>query len=173
MGKPIAPAAGYTLIEILIVMLIISIVGASAVLSISVNQTTRFKNLAHEITNLLTLGEEQALLQAAVYGLAFTDKSFQFYQFDANAKDHPWQPLTDKVLGLHTIPDGVQITVKVRDKIMHLAKNPQAPQQPQLIISTSGDIIPFTILIGQTDKPPRFQIIGNANGSIESAAISS
>jgi type II secretion system protein H len=172
MRKSLAAVAGYTLIEVLIVMLIISIVGGVTVLSINTNQNTRYKNLAQEITHLLTLGEEQALVQSAVYGMAFNDKSFQFYQFDPTAKDQPWRPLNDKVLGKHSIPDGVQITVKVRDKIMRLAKD-STQVQPQLIISTSGDIIPFTILIGKTDSPPRFQIIGNANGSIESAAISS
>jgi general secretion pathway protein H len=172
MRKSLAAVAGYTLIEILIVMLIISIVGGVTLLSVSINQNTRFKNLAQEITSLLTLGEEQALLQATVYGLAFTDKSFQFYQFDPTSKEQPWHPLNDKVLGLHNIPDGMQITVKVRDKIIHLVKD-SGKLQPQLIISTSGDILPFTILIGKTDNPPRFQITGNANGSIESAAISS
>jgi general secretion pathway protein H len=166
------PVAGFTLIEILIVMLIISIVGGVAMLSISVNQNTRYKNLARQITNLLTLGEEQALLQATVYGLAFTDKSFQFYQFDTTSKEHPWKQVDDKVLGLHPLPEGVQITVKVRDKIIPLAKS-AADAKPQLIIATSGEIIPFTILIGKIDNPPRFKIIGNANGSIESAAISS
>jgi general secretion pathway protein H len=165
-----ARPSGYTLIEILIVMLIISIVGGVTMLSISINQTTRFKNIANQITRLLTLAEEQALVEANVYGLAFTANSYQFYQFNANSKDQPWQPLTDKVMGLHTIPDGVQITVKVRDKIMQLTKS--QPTQPQLIIATSGDIIPFNILIGKVDQPPRFQVIGHANGSIESAAIS-
>ena len=187
MKKSIAPRAaaqGFTLIEILIVMLIISIVGGVAMLSISVNQTTRYKNLAQQITALLALGEEQALLQDAVYGLGFSAKAFQYYQFDVNKTPH-WQPLTDKVMGKRTIPDGVQISVQVQGKLLPLLKDETnndsdnvdlnkdafAGVKPQIIFATNGDILPFTILIGKTGSLPRYQITGNANGSIESAAL--
>jgi general secretion pathway protein H len=161
---------GFTLIEILIVMLIISIVGGVAMLSISFNPNTRYKTISREIKNLLMLGEEQALLQANVFGLAFTDKTFQFYQYNSEDKKNPWHPINEAPLGVHNIPAGVQITVKVNDKIVEAAKDPQK-LKPQLILSTSGEIIPFTILIGKTDGPPRYQVIGHTNGSLESVAI--
>lgn len=162
--------AGFTLIEILIVMLIISIVGGVAMLSISFNQNTHYKNLARQISTLLTLGEEQALLQANVYGLAFTNKTYQFYQFDSENKKAPWHPVTEGPLGPHNIPAGIQITVKVHDKIIALDKKAETIK-PQLILSTDGEIIPFTILIGKIDSPPHYQVIGYANGSLESVAI--
>jgi general secretion pathway protein H len=143
---------GFTLIELLIVMVIISVVGGVALLSISHNQNTRYDNLAKQITNLLSLAEEEAMLKPVVLGLGFTDTSFQFYEYDdskANAKEktNPWQPASSNELGLHRIPDDVQLTVKIRD------------------------IIPFTILIGKPGSEPRYQVVGLANGSLTSGPI--
>ena len=163
---------GFTLIELLIVMVIISVVGGVAMLTISHNQNTRFDNLTKQITSMLSLGEEQAMLQPAVLGLGFTDTTFQFYEYDESKtstqeKTHPWRPLDDPTLGLHHIPDGTQVTVKIRDKVIPTGKD----LAPQLIISTSGDIIPFTILIGKIGSEPAYQIIGAANGSLTSGPI--
>jgi general secretion pathway protein H len=163
---------GFTLIELLIVMVIISVVGGVALLSISHNQNTRYDNLAKQITNLLSLAEEEAMLKPVVLGLGFTDTSFQFYEYDdskANAKEktNPWQPASSNELGLHRIPDDVQLTVKIRNKVIPIGKD----QLPQLIISTSGDIIPFTILIGKPGSEPRYQVVGLANGSLTSGPI--
>jgi general secretion pathway protein H len=163
---------GFTLIELLIVMVIISVVGGVALLTISHNQNTRYDNLAKQITNMLSLGEEQAMLQPAVLGMGFTDTTFQFYEFDENKnstkeKSKAWRPVETPTLGLHHIPDGVQLTLKIRNKAIPTGKD----QLPQLIISTSGDIIPFTILIGKTDSAPSYQIVGEANGNLTSGPI--
>jgi general secretion pathway protein H len=163
---------GFTLIELLIVMVIISVVGGVAMLTISHNQNTRFDNLAKQITNMLSLGEEQAMLQPVVLGMGFTETTFQFYEFDENknsAKDKSkaWRAVENPTLGLHQIPDGVQVTLKIRNKVIPTGND----QLPQLIISTSGDIIPFTILIGKTGSEPSYQVVGEANGNLTSGPI--
>jgi general secretion pathway protein H len=172
MAKIVARHHGFTLIELLIVMVIISIVGGVAMLTISHNQNTRYDNFAKQITNILSLAEEQAMLQPVILGLNFTDTTFQFYEYDeskANAKEKgsPWQAITTGELGLHHIPDGIQLTLKVRNKVVPIENN----QLPQLIISTSGDIIPFTILIGKAGSEPRYQVVGQANGSLTNGPI--
>lgn len=163
---------GFTLIELLIVIVIISIVSGVAVLTISHNQNTRFDAVAKQITNILTLAEEQAMLKPAILGLELTDTTFQFYEYDDNATDkqHLWRAVTNKELGLHRIPDGTQLTLKIRDKVIPNEPNNDTPQ-PHLIISTSGDIIPFTILIGKPGSKPQYHIIGEANGSLSNGPI--
>jgi general secretion pathway protein H len=68
-------SAGFTLIEILIVMVIISIVGAASLLSISRNKNSQMENFARQLTNLITLAQQQAMLQPAVIGMTFSDST--------------------------------------------------------------------------------------------------
>jgi type II secretion system protein H len=172
--KKLKPLIGFTLIEVLIVMLIVSIVGAVGILSISRNQMSRYQNLAKQITSMLSLAEEESLLQSTVLGLGFSPHSFQFYQFadKTKAEHNPWGTPIDTILGSRRIPDDIQITVKLRNREVPLIADAQNPK-PQIIISTSGDIVPFNILIGKAGSKPRYQIIGHANGSLESAPINS
>ena len=73
--------SGFTLIEVLIVIFIISIVSTTALMTIGRNENRRLETLAIQITQMLTLAEEEALLQPAVIGLAISDTSFQFLRY--------------------------------------------------------------------------------------------
>jgi general secretion pathway protein H len=154
--------AGFTLIELLIVIVIISIVSSVALLTISHNQNKNIENFSHEFVHLMTLAEHEAMLRPATLGLAFTDSSYQFYIYKPGMK---WQPLTDKNLNLHRIPNKTHITLKMNNKIIALNG------KPIIIISESGDITPFEILLGEPEKYPTYEITGQANGIIKSEAI--
>jgi general secretion pathway protein H len=167
MTNPKNPSVtGFTLIELLIVMVIISVVSTVAMLTISHNQNTRFDSFAKQLTSMMNLAEEQAMLKPAILGLHFTETTYQFYEF----ADNTWHAINDHTLGLHHIPDDTQVTLKIRDKV--IADDPDiTTPHPYLIISTSGDIIPFTILIGKPGSKPRYQVVGKANGSLSSGPI--
>jgi general secretion pathway protein H len=154
--------AGFTLIELLIVIVIISIVSSVALLTISQNQNKNIEYFAHEFVQIMTLAEHEALLRPATLGLGLTAGSYQFYSYHSSGK---WQPLTDNNLNLHTIPDKIQITLKMNDKIVELNA------KPVIIISESGDLTPFVMLLGRPEKRPTYQIIGDANGNVKSSPL--
>lgn len=163
---------GYTLIEILIVLFIISIVASVALLSISRNDNRQLESFANDLTQILSLAEEQAMLQPAVIGLALNEDSYQFASFDAVAKEKKtaWIPLQDTILGKHGIPRGIQIDVEVdgnRLSIENAVKN-----IPQIIISTNGDITPFTIYVSKSGEKPRYMIRGDADGNVTNKLLS-
>ena len=64
------------------------------------------------------------------------------------------------VLKPHAIPDGVQVTLKIQNKVVP----PDSP--PQLFILPSGDITPFTMLLGKPSGATYYKIIGKANGEV-------
>lgn len=158
---------GFTLIELLIVIVIMSIVATFALLSINVNQNKRLENITNQMVNVLTLAESEAMLRPATLSLVLKPDSYQFYEYHSNndPKVSPWVPFNDKVLGNHPIPNDIKIVLKNPNE--ESDENPQ----PRVIISGSGDLIPFVILIGKTDSPPRYKIIGEANGTIKSELI--
>lgn len=161
---------GYTLIEILIVMFIISIVATTALLSISYNKNKTIESFANQLTQILTLAEEQAMLQPVVLGVMVSDASLSFSSLkqDSTSKKNQWVPLQDTVLGTHHIPHGIQISVKVENT---KSADDAEKKTPQIIISSNGEASPFTIYLGKPGEKPLYAIKGEADGSITNTAL--
>lgn len=172
---------GFTLVEILVVLFIISIVTSVAMLSISHNQNKKVETFANELTQLLTLAEEQAMLQPAILGVSFSSQSFQFASFEAvNETKKGWVLLNDSILGKRTIPKNIQVNIKAGNVQFDAKDNEESEEQdeevevfhPQIIISTNGDVTPFAIYVGKSGEKPLYVIIGDADGSITNKALS-
>jgi len=156
---------GFTLIEILIVMIIISIVSSIAVLSIHSNPAKQYETLSKQLVNLIQLAEQEAMLRPATIGIKFNENDFQFYQFDA--EKNRWFPIQKGVLKLHRLPSNTHITVKIHDEAVAMS------DQMQLIIPPSNDLTPFVITIGKAGETPYDQVIGEASGEVRSEKFNS
>jgi type II secretion system protein H len=107
------PPGGFTLIEILIVVLIIGILSAAVLLS--VNLTGRDRDLEKESDRLLSLvnyAREQAELQTREYGVIFHDDGYQFVAYDT--RRGLWREVyEDESLRLRKLPDGLDFKLIV------------------------------------------------------------
>jgi general secretion pathway protein H len=160
---------GYTLIEILIVLFIISIVTSVAMLSIGRNEDKQMQTFANELAQVMSLAEEQAMLQPVVLGLTLSKHALQFtsYQSEKNA----WIPFQDSVLGKQSIPHAMQVAIEIgggRTSSLDMAYK----KNPQVIVSTNGDVTPFTIYIGKKGERARYAVIGDADGNITQQTLS-
>ncbi len=157
--------SGYTLIEILVVIVIISIVSTVALLTVGHNQNRRMESVARQFTQMLTLAEEQAMLQPAVLGLSVTGSSFQFLTYQTH-----WVPLQDKALASHSLPDNIVLTLMNSRQLEDTDDSDEVT--PQIVISTNGNVTPFTLYIGKQGEAPRYVVTGEADGTIESHMLS-
>jgi general secretion pathway protein H len=160
------PKAGYTLLEILVVLVIISIVAGMAVLTVGHNHNKQLQAFTQELAQTLTLAEEQALLQPTTLGLELTPRSFRFYEYREVKTGKTWEPVADRELGLHSIPKDIQVSLQIAGKTLPLEA--LEGKAPSLLVSTNGTLTPFTILIGQKDKTPRYQLTGRSDGTVTS-----
>jgi len=159
---------GYTLIEILIVLFIISIVSSVALLSINQNENKRLAAFANELMQTIQLAEEQALLQPAVIGFSVKDQALQFQTYQSSEGKSLWLPLDDTVLSSHLIPADIQVNIEIANQ-QKTAEDKSA--QPQIVISTNGDLIPFIIYVGKPGKSPRYKVTGEADGALSIEAL--
>jgi general secretion pathway protein H len=111
---------GFTLIEIMIVVVIIGVISAGVLLS--VNLTGKDRDLDKESERLFTLvkyAREQAELQTREYGVIFHDDGYQFVAYDT--RRGRWREVyEDEILRLRKLPDGldVKLTVDARPVIL-------------------------------------------------------
>lgn len=172
--KCAARRRGFTLVELLIVLFIISIVTSVVLISIRHNENKQLETIAQEIGGRLQLAEEQAMLMPAVIGLLFDGRSFEFVQYDTTKKKPAWVPYDDNVLTSFTVPDGAVVSIKLKNEAEEKEEDKKTEEKeikPIIIISTNGDITPFTISIAANGKQPKFSIDGNENGNINYQAL--
>jgi general secretion pathway protein H len=104
---------GFTLIEIMVVVVIIGVISAGVLLS--VNLTGRDRDLEKESDRLLTLvnyAREQAELQTREYGVIFHDDGYQFVAYDT--RRGLWREVyEDEILRLRKLPSGLDVKLIV------------------------------------------------------------
>jgi general secretion pathway protein H len=168
-------ASGFTLIEILIVLFIISIVTTVALLSIGKNRNRELESFANDLSQTITLAEEQAMLQPAILGLTVRDSSVHFSALETGVTDkkNRWVAVDERALEKRNIPDDIQVDVEITgSKSADADENDAAKSVPQIIISTNGDITPFKIYVGRKGDRPRYLIKGEADGNVTNKSLS-
>jgi general secretion pathway protein H len=161
-----APAGGFTLIEILVVVVIIGVLSAGFILSVTLASGGRDGELQKEsdrLYNLLKYAREQAELQTREYGVIFQDDNYEFVSYDMHRQQ--WRSVfEDDVLKLRRLPYGLDVKLKVETRPVVLKKPQDAKDKtPQVMVFSSGDLTQFevtlerdgglrTVTINQDDK---------------------
>jgi general secretion pathway protein H len=136
--------AGFTLIEILVVLLLIGLI--TAVITLSVSLTGRDRDLERESDRLFALmkyAREQAELQTREFGILFQDDGYAFLTYDVQRSQ--WRRVfEDDALGARRLPDGlgVQLVVEAHQVVLSRPKD-ATDLTPQVIIYSDGDLTSF------------------------------
>lgn len=137
---------GYTLLEMLVVLVIISIMTTVAVLTMGHQQERPLKTFTETLIESLTLAEEQAILQPATVALIFTAHDFGFYEYQQG-----WKPIIDDALSRQSLPPGIQVQL---DK--------------PVVINSDGKLSDFRLRVSNQGKNRGFEIRGHIDGTITS-----
>jgi general secretion pathway protein H len=144
-GRARRAAAGFTLVEILVVVVIIGVMAAGVVLSVTL-AAGRDRELEKESDRLLALfnyAREQAELQTREYGVMFQDDGYEFLTYDTRRA--VWRSVfEDDALGARRLPDGLDFKLIVDGRPVVLTRPKGAKDKtPQVMIFSNGDLSAF------------------------------
>jgi type II secretion system protein H len=112
---------GFTLLEILVVVLIISIVAGLATLAIRDNPERRLETEAQRIAALLRLASQEAVLQSRETAIEFESNGYRFLVLE----NGEWLQADDKVFRPRTLPDDMEFEIVIEGERLDFGS--QAP----------------------------------------------
>lgn len=148
-------SCGFTLLELLVVLVLIGIIVSFAVLSIGDGgRQERLKQEAQRIHALFALASEEAVLRSLELGVIVQRQAYHFVVYDGEV----WQPLGgDDMFRDRSLPETVNISLFMDGLPSELEAGPTkgtADTAPQLLFFSSGERTPFELVLEYRDAPP-------------------
>ena len=154
-----ARASGFSLIEILVVVVIVGIVASIALLSVGlVGDDRELQTEARRFAALVEVAQDEAMLQGREFGLEIMATSYRFVEYDAFTNQ--WAELLgDDVFRLRELPEGTEFDLVLEGQRVLLDPDPARLEpaeegnmgkpvetfEPHVFLFSSGDVSPFEL----------------------------
>ncbi len=153
------PSAGYTLLELLVVLVVVGLTLSLAVLSVGDGgRDARIKQEAKRLAALLDLAGEEALLDGRELGLRLYRNRYAFVYLEEKA----WKSFEkDLSLRPRTLPQGLELQLYLDGLQLQLEPDddPENRPAPQLLLLSSGEHTPFELwLVDGAERAPEEQL---------------
>ncbi|MDH4125405.1 MAG: type II secretion system minor pseudopilin GspH [Gammaproteobacteria bacterium] len=174
------PSAGFTLIEILVVVTVIGIIVSIALLSLSVLGDDRQLRIeARRISSLLAAAQDEAVMQGREFGLELMHSSYRFVEFDPFQAR--WLELEiDDIFRSRRLPEDLEFELLLEGKTVLLSaeaaniadpdstnvRNTSEKYAPHVLIFSSGEATPFELRIARRSEQQFVILEGNVMGVV-------
>ncbi len=144
----------------MVVVVIVAVLISAVALSFPPVGDKLLKENADRFAALISLAQDEAILQSTELAVEITPSGYSFYQNEGNS----WVSFSDAPFSKRQLPaeistklylDGISIDLKERDK-----------DKPQVVILSSGEMTPFTYTLQFKDQS-EIKLKVDANGEIE------
>lgn len=134
---------GFTLIEILVVLVVVGLLAALAVTNMGgASQQRELENHVRELFLLMQTASEQAILNNEELGLVFTDEGYQFLVFDDENAE--WTEQGERLFRPRGLPDWLSVTPLVDSDLPRLGGE-EDTFRPDLVFFSSGETTAFEL----------------------------
>jgi len=163
---------GFTLVEILVVVVIMAIVISLAILSVgTTGRDSQLDEESRRIEGLVGLLHERALLEGRDFGLRIEPAAYEFVAYDV--RSDRWTTLDQEHEFRHRdLPKGLRFQLELDSQIVviksidrNLASN-EVPPGPQVAIAASGEGTPFRLTLLRDGTTAKAGVVGDALGKV-------
>ncbi|HAF87610.1 MAG: hypothetical protein CMF38_06660 [Legionellaceae bacterium] len=145
---------GFTLVEILVVIIILSIISGVTLIAFGdFGQSRQAQLSAEQFKQYIELIEERALLQMATFEVYVTQKGYKTRQLINHTT---WLEPRQHLFKWHVFP-----------KASHVSWPDEAASSYRILINATGETTPFTLFFGTATAPRLLTLKGRNNGQID------
>jgi general secretion pathway protein H len=164
---PEVVSSGFTLLEILVVIVIIGVIVTAATVSIGVlGRDREMEDEARRLWAVLQQAREEAELQGVELGVFLTTNGYEFLRY--NARRNQWIQIGDDAFyRARALPEGLRFRLWLDGREVVLKLNPPARAEkdadesyaPQIVVLSSGEVAPFELQIERDAQPSLWRVV--------------
>jgi len=145
--------SGFTLIEILVVLVILGITASVALLAFGdFGESRRVEAEAKRFLQKTRLIRHHAILEATTYGMKLTPNAYTIFRF---SPPNTWTPAHSDLLKPYDFPKKTLLYLNIQ----------ATGKQNWVVFQASGEITPFTITFGLKQQPNIAHVVAEDNGT--------
>lgn len=154
---------GFTLLELLVVIVIIGILATLVTLSIGGRDHKADLELeSQRLAALVDLASQEATVQGEELALELETSGYRFLSLDKEGK---WQEFADETLRPRELPRGMTLKVEVDGAALPTSEQFGTVTTPRVYILSSGELQPFTVTL-RFDEGPAYDVQGKLTGAV-------
>ncbi len=161
--------SGFTLLELLVVLVIVGILVSLLTLSVGlVGEDTTLRREAERLEALVQIAGEETMLHGFEMGLRFYRRAYEFSIYRDETDE--WTPLVDdRLFRRRDISEALELDLELegRDVILEVEVDEDKDYRPQVFIMSSGDVTPFNLRFREAFSSDGYQVLVKADGSAE------
>jgi general secretion pathway protein H len=177
-----ARGGGFTLLEVLVVIVIIGIIVSAATLGIGVlGRDREAEDQSRRFWAVLQQAREEAELQSLDVGVYVARSGYEFLRYDRRRSK--WTPIAgDELYAARELPEGLRLRLWLDSREVVLkptlaereeqdedeedddAEDPRPP--PQIMLLSSGDIMPFDLQVERDSQAALWRVVGTTDNDL-------
>ncbi|WP_020558951.1 type II secretion system minor pseudopilin GspH [Thiofilum flexile] len=144
---------GFSLLEMLLVLIILGVLYGIASVSLSSVKTNPIDQASNEFSAVLRLAQNEAVVSSRVLGLLIDQKGYQFFEQTApkqwqlvtlaKQQRYEFDPSLKEQLYLEQVPVILPDYVEPTELEKLFNNTDESPRQPQIVFLPTGEMTPF------------------------------
>lgn len=164
-------ATGFSLIELLVVIVVLAIAASAVVLSTgTLRADDPVETEARRLVALMRFVSEEALVQGRDFGVEFSPGTYRFLSWDPDTR--LWSVVDDEAaLRARELPPDLEFALAIdgREVVLERERRQREADElvPQVAIFSSGEVTPFELFVVGDYVADAWEIRGLVNGEVE------